>query len=146
MARLGRLSVVLALILAACGQVEPVLLAVGMPGCAYQGPASMREGEVSLSLTLNGLGDVGAAVVALGDDNTYEELQTFLATDTPWEARPGWVAPVIELRLDDTEGLDGVEGTAQLDEGSYAVVCIDHPYDQEDSRATAASPLSVKPG
>lgn len=145
MARLARLSAVCLVTLAACGQVEPVLLAVGMPGCAYQGPASMREGEISLSLTLNGLSDVGAAVVELGNDNTYEELETFLATDTPWEDRPGWVVPIIELRLDDTEGRDGVEGTVDLDEGSYAVVCIEHPYDEEVSRATPASPLTVKP-
>ena len=43
-------------------------VAVSMPECVYRGSDSMREGTVSVSLTLNGVTDAGATLVLIEND------------------------------------------------------------------------------
>lgn len=132
---------------AACGQVDPVLLPVSMPECVYQGASSMHEGNARVSLTLNGLGSVALALVEITDDMTYDDLADHLETRAgSWETAPGWVATELELSLDDAQGLDGVDETVTLDPGSYALVCIDHPYGDGAVTARVAASLEVTPG
>lgn len=124
---------------AACGQVEPVLMPVSMPECIYQGPSSMSIGNASVSLTLNGIGDAGVALVRLVDDETHSDLEAHLATiGDRWADRPEWVTTVLELRLDSSQGLDGVDETMTLQAGSYAVVCIDHTGGDATARVSGA--------
>lgn len=122
----------LATLLVACGQVDPVLMPVSMPECIYQGPSSMREGSVRLSLTLNGMADAGVALVEIDQDHTPAALSDHLAGAAGWENAPSWVSTRAELHLDSASGRDGVDETVALTEGSYAVVCIDYSH-----RATA---------
>jgi hypothetical protein len=127
-----------------CGQVDPVIMTVAMPDCVYQGPISIMEGNVRLSLTLNGLGDAGAGLVRFTGEETYDSLVDHLGTVSDrWDDLSSRVEPVVELRLSDREGVDGVEETARLDAGRYAVICIDHPYDGSDATARPATSLEV---
>ncbi|MGH3649861.1 MAG: hypothetical protein ACRDU9_04060 [Acidimicrobiia bacterium] len=138
-ASLGALAV-----MAACGQVEPVLMPVSMPECIYQGVSSMEEGSARLSLTLNGLGEAGVALVRLTGEKTYDDLVEHLGSVSgAWDRRPDWVTTEIELRLDASQGLVGVEETRTLDEGAYAIVCIAYPYDGADAEVSPASALEV---
>lgn len=130
--------------LAACGQVEPVTLAVSMPDCVATVPSAMREGDASVSLTLNGLSDSGVALVRLDGERTHDDLTAHFERNNRWSSRPPWAVVVVELRLDAGQGLDGVEETVTLDEGSYAMVCIDHPYDAAEATARVAAPMEVK--
>lgn len=129
----------LSLFLAACGQVEPVLLSVSMPDCTYLGPVDMEPGDVSLSLTLNGLGNARVLLVELTDNHSYDDLEVQLASGG-WEDRPDWSRAMIDIELSDTQGIDGEEGTSTLHEGEFAVVCID----LSAGVARVASPLSVE--
>jgi len=127
-----------------CGQVDPVIMTVAMPDCVYQGPISIMEGNVRLSLTLNGLGDAGAGLVRFPGDETYDSLVDHLGkVSDRWDDLPSRVEPLVELRLSDREGVDGVEETTRLDAGRYAVICIDHPYDGSDAIARLATSLEV---
>ena len=142
-----RRSVILSLIMvsiAACGQVDPVVLAVSMPDCITQGPSAMRAGNLRLSLTLNGLADSGLALVELTGEEGYQDLVRHFEGADLWEDRPSWVSPLVELRLDPSQALDGVEETTRLEEGRYALVCIHHPYDGSSATARAAAPLEVE--
>lgn len=134
------------LTIVACGQVEPVLMHVTMPDCTYQGVAEMEEGEVSLSLSLNGLADAGAVLVELTSGHTFEDLETHLdSVSNELDDLPDWVVELISLRLADTEGRDGIEGSERLRAGSYAVLCIDYPYDDGAHTVSVAGPLEVSP-
>lgn len=144
MRRVPRLAAVLTLVVAACGQVEPVLAHVTMPDCTYQGATSMEEGEISLSLTLNGLADSGVVLAELADGNTYDDLANhFDAVSNELSELPAWVEPVIELRLSDFEGVEGVEESAGLEAGSYAMICVDYPYDGGTPLVRLATPFEV---
>ena len=132
--------VLVSLLLTACGQVEPVLLAVSMPDCTYRGATQMEPGEASLSLSLNGLGSARALLVELEDGRTYVELGAHLEQAGGWGDRPDWIRPVIDLGLSDVDGVDGREASSRLAAGDYAVVCID----LETGTARAASPLRVE--
>ena len=135
------------LVAVACGQVEPVLIHVTMPDCTYQGSREMSEGEVSLSLSLNGLADAGAVLAAIGEEHTYENLEAHLTdVSNELEDLPDWVEDVIDLRLSDAQALDGVEDTARVAAGTHALLCVDYPY--EDGRTptvSVAGPLEVGP-
>lgn len=140
-----RIAAALIPILAACGQVEPVLLHLSMPDCTYQGTTSMVEGEVSLSLSLNGLADAGARLVELTDENTYAELETHVEdVSADVDRLPEWIEDVIDLRLADFEGVDGVQGTDRVGPGSYALLCIDYPYDETAATVRLATPVEVR--
>jgi hypothetical protein len=128
------------LLLAACGQVEPVILAVSMPDCTYRGATQMEPGEASLSLSLNGLGSARALLVELEDGHTHVELSAHIDQTDGWEDRPEWIRPVIDLELSDADGVDGTEDSSRLAPGDYAVVCID----LETGTARTASPLHVE--
>lgn len=137
----GRLgSMLLATLLVACAQVDPVLMPVSMPDCVYPGPSSMHEGTVRLSLTLNGITDAGVALVELSANHTPADLADHFEIDAAWEHRPSWISVRAELRLDSAQGADGVDETVALREGSYAVVCIDYTH---DVAARVAGPLRV---
>lgn len=125
---------------AACGQVEPVILAVSMPECTYGGPVAMSEGEASLSLTLNGLGHSRVVVAELTDGHSYDELESHFDTLGDWSVRPEWLRTTMVVELSDAQGLAGAESSARLHEGEYAVVCIDLTTDM----VRAASPLQVR--
>lgn len=129
----------LSLSLAACGQVEPVLLSVSMPDCTYRGAATMEPGEANLSLTLNGLGSGRALLAELKDGRNFDELAAHFEQSEDWEERPDWLRLVIDLELSDADGVDGRAGQADLDVGNYAVICVD----LESGTAMAASPLLV---
>jgi hypothetical protein len=132
-------------ILAACGQVDPVLMHVTMPDCTYQGATSMVEGEVSLSLSLNGLADAGARLVELGGDHTYADLESHVDAVSPdLDDLPEWADDVIDLRLADFEGMEGVEAAARVGEGGYALLCIDYPYDRTEPTVRLATRLEVR--
>lgn len=132
-------------ILAACGQVDPVIMHVTMPDCTYQGATSMLEGEVSLSLSLNGLADAGARLVELTGDHTYADLKSHLEVVSPnLDELPEWADDVIDLRLADFEGKEGVEDTARVPDGDYALLCIDYPYDGGEPTVRLATPLEVR--
>ena len=133
-----------ALSVAACGQADPVVLAVSMPDCITQGPSAMRTGNVRVSLTLNGLADSGVALVELTGEEGYQDLVRHFEGADLWEDRPSWVSPLVELRLDPSQALDGVEETTHLDEGRYALVCIHHAYDGSPATARAAAPVDVR--
>jgi len=126
--------------LAACGQVEPVIVSVSMPECTYRGPALMKEGVVSLSLTLNGLGRARVVLVELEDGHEYNEVETRLEQSVDWDRPPEWLRPVIDLQLRDEQGVMGIEDTARLTTGQYAVVCVD----EGSGEARPASPLEVR--
>lgn len=132
--------VLVSLLLTACGQVEPVILAVSMPDCTYRGATRMVPGEASLSLSLNGLGSARALLVELEDGRTHVELGAHLEQTGGWEDRPDWIRPVIDLELSDADGVDGTEDSSRLAAGDYAVVCID----LETGAARTASPLHVE--
>jgi len=132
--------VLVSLLLTACGQVEPVILAVSMPDCTYRGATRMVPGEASLSLSLNGLGSARALLVELEDGRTHVELGAHLEQTGGWEDRPPWIRPVIDLELSDADGVDGTEDSSRLAAGDYAVVCID----LETGAARTASPLHVE--
>jgi hypothetical protein len=125
--------------LGACGQVEPVLLAVSMPECTFSGAATMEPGEASLSLSLNGLGSARALLLKLDEGRSYDELAAHFEENEAWEDRPVWLRPAIDLELSDTDGIDGIADNADLDAGDYAIVCVD----LEDGAARAASLLQV---
>ena len=136
-------SLVLGLTVAACGQVEPILMPVSMPECIYGGPSSMKEGTARLSLSLNGLGEAGVALIRLSGDKTYDDLVEHLGSlSGAWDRRPDWVTTEMELSLDDGQGLDGVEETRSLDEGDYAIVCFGYP-DGADAEVSPAAALEV---
>jgi hypothetical protein len=142
---LRRAGVVLAvLITTACGQVDPVLLTVAMPGCVYQGPPTMVAGDARVSLRLNGLGDAGVALVERGRQETHDDLVQYLETvDGSWSERPEWVSAVVELRVDGGQGSQGAQETVTLDPGTYSVVCLEH-RDDLDPLASAAASLEVR--
>lgn len=117
-----------------------MILAVSMPDCTYQGPVLIEEGEVSLSLTLNGLGESRVLVVELEEGHTFDELEAHLDESENWEDRPPWLRPVIDIELSDAQGIEGTSDTSRLGEGEYAVVCVD----QAMGEASAASPLRVR--
>jgi hypothetical protein len=130
-----------------CAQVDPVLAHVTMPDCTYQGTTSMVEGEVSLSLSLNGLVDAGASLVELNEDRTYEDLESHVEeVSADLDDLPAWVEGVIDLRLADFEGREGVEDTERVSEGSYAILCIDYPYDETEPTIRLTTPLEVRSG
>lgn len=145
MRRVPWIAAALILAVAACGQVEPVLAHVTMPDCTYQGANSMDEGEISLSLTLNGLANAGVMLGAIAEEHTYEELETHL-TEVSAElgSLPTWLEGVIDLRLSDAQALDGVEDTAHLRAGIYAVICVDYPYDGGEPLVRLATSLDVE--
>lgn len=128
------------LVLAGCGQVEPVLLKVSMPDCTYQGPSSMRAGEASLSLGLNGLGDARVLLVALTGGHSYQELSEEFDSNAEWAARPDWIEAVLDVELGDDQGVSGMEETTELTDGRYAIICVD----QTTGTAQTASPLEVR--
>lgn len=132
--RLAALAVVL---ISACGQVEPVTVAVSMPECVYRGSDSMREGTVSVSLTLNGVTDAGATLVLIENDHSYDDLVAEVARTGEV---PDWALPLVELELSHDDGLDGIEETRSLGEGVYALLCVD------DDGVRPASSLTVRPG
>lgn len=132
--RLAVLAVVLA---SACGQVEPVTVAVSMPDCVYRGSDRMREGTASVSLNLNGIADAAATLVLIDDGHTYQDLTEALRATG---GVPEWAEPVVELELSSDDGLDGIEETTTLSEGTYALLCVD------DSGMRPASSLVVLPG
>ncbi|HJQ76250.1 MAG TPA: hypothetical protein VJ948_03200 [Acidimicrobiia bacterium] len=146
MPRLGWLLAVLLMTPTACGQVEPVLVAVSMPDCAHQGATSMEEGEARLILTLNGLADVGLALVEITGDRDYQDLVEHLTTAPRWDRPPPWVTEVASLRIDGGIGVDSVEETLDLEEGLYAVVCLDHSSEEAGSLGQPAAPLLVRAG
>ena len=136
-------SLVLGLTVIACGQVEPILMPVSMPECIYGGPSSMKEGTARLSLSLNGLGEAGVALIRLSGDKTYDDLVEHLGSlSGAWDRRPDWVTTEMALSLDDGQGLDGVEETRSLDEGDYAIVCFGYP-DGADAEVSPAASLEV---
>jgi len=100
----------------------------------------MREGVVSLSLTLNGLGKARVLLVELEEDHTYDEVEAVFAEGPGWEGRPEWMQSVIDLELSDAQGVAGVAETSRLTEGQYAVVCVD----EISGDARPASPLEVR--
>lgn len=133
------------LTLTACGQVEPVIVAVGMPECSSSGVASMREGRLSLSLTLNGIAHSGVVLAELIEDHSYDDLEEHVATRSDlWEQRPEWVKVRAELELSTSEGIDSAEETIFVEEGDYAIVCIDHENETGTMRVEA--PLEVRAG
>lgn len=127
----GLMGLVLAV--AACGQIEPVLMTVSMPDCTYQGADEMQEGRARLSLTLNGIGEWGTALLRLEDDHTFDDFTETANENAELAAVPSWARSVIELRLSDEEGRDGVDSERVLDEGTYAVICI---YVPDEGAAT----------
>ncbi|MGD2060845.1 MAG: hypothetical protein PVF87_08280 [Acidimicrobiia bacterium] len=145
MRRVPWIAAVLIVILAACAQVEPVLLQVTMPDCTYMGETSIEEGEISLSLRLNGLADAGVLVAELSGEHAYGDLATHVEEISDELADlPTWAETVVDLRLSDSEGIDGVERSARLSEGDYAVICVDYPYDQGPPLVRLAAPLTVE--
>lgn len=145
MRRVPCIAAVLTLVVAACGQVEPVLAHVTMPDCTYQGATSMQEGEISLSLTLNGLANAGVVLAELDGDNTYDELANHIdAGSNGLSDLPTWVDEVIDLRLSDFEGVEGVESSAELVAGSYALICVDYPYEEGEPVVRLAAAVEVE--
>lgn len=142
MRHISRLLAVSVIVVTACGQVEPVLLRVGMPECSYQGPSTMSEGEASLSLTLNGLGRARVLLVELTEGHTYDELVSHFESSEEWLDRPDWIYPVLDVELDDAEGVDGKSEKLDLEAGEYAVVCVD----RDNETVEVASPLQVRDG
>lgn len=131
-----RLLSVSLLVVTACGQVEPVLLPVSMPECIAQGPDSMREGSVSVSLTVNGLGEARVDLLELTGGHSYEDLTDAVAVQGQV---PEWAIGVLSLELGPSEGVDGVSDEVRLDEGEYAIACLD------DAGVRIARSLLVKP-
>ena len=132
-------------LLVACGQVDPVVGALSMPDCTYQGPVAMEEGNVRVILTRNGLGNSGAALVEIGGDGTYADLEMHLRDISDrWDQRPAWLSTRLFLTLDDREAIDGVEDTTRLSEGSYALLCVDYPYDGDSAIVSTATPMMVE--
>lgn len=137
MRRIQRLAVFALVLVSACGQVEPVTVAVSMPDCVYRGAERMREGIASVSLTLNGIADVGATLVLVEEGRTYVELIDVL---TNTGEIPTWASPVVELEMSNDDGVDGVEETVSLEAGTYALLCVDN------SGVRPASSLTVREG
>jgi len=131
------LSAIIAL--AACGQVEPVILTVSMPDCTFRGATEMEPGVASLSLSLNGLGNARAMVVEIEDGHTFDELAAHFEQGGGWEGRPEWTRSVVDVALNATDGVDGTSDSAHLDQGDYAVVCVD----LETGTTRAVRPLLV---
>jgi hypothetical protein len=132
-----RLAVLAMVLVSACGQVEPVTVAVSMPDCVYRGADRMREGVASVSLTLNGIADVGATLVLIEEDRSYGELVDVVSNTG--EA-PTWARPVVELTLSNDDGVEGIEETISLPAGTYALLCVD------DNGVRPASSLTVTMG
>lgn len=144
MRRFPWIAAILIPIVAACGQVEPVLMHVTMPDCTHQGPTSMVDGELSLSLSLNGLVDAGARLVELTGDRTYSDLESHIdEVSADLSDLPPWAQEVIDLRLSASQGMDGVEDTARVAEGDYALLCVDYPYDDTEPGIRLATSLEV---
>lgn len=116
-----------------------------MPDCTYLGPTSIEKGEISLSLKLNGLSDAGVLLAELSGEHSYADLVTHIEeTSDELADLPTWVETVIDLRLSDFEGVDGIEGSARLFDSDYALICVDYPYDREPPVVRAAAPLTVE--
>lgn len=143
MPRLGWLLAIILSSLTACGQVEPVLVRVSMPDCAHQGATSMEEGEMSLILTLNGLGDAGLVLVELADDREYADIVEHLRENPRWSGPPSWTSEVTSLRIEGGIGIDSVEETLRLAAGRYALVCVDRST-EEGALAQPAAQLEVR--
>ena len=129
------LAAVTLCVLSACGQVEPVTMAVSMPDCVYQGQNQMLEGEVSVSLSLNGITQAGAVLAEIVGDHTYAELGEALEETGKI---PSWARTVVELALSSAEALEGVEEQVDLAQGLYALICVD------DSGVRTATSLVVR--
>jgi hypothetical protein len=119
---IGLLGLILSL--TACGQVEPVLMTVSMPDCTFAGTDSMEEGRARLGLTLNGIGEWGAALVALDRNHTFDDLVAENESSDTLNDLPSWARTVIELRLSEDDAVDGVDVERVLDPGGYAVICV----------------------
>lgn len=136
-----RLLAAIALLgLSACGQVEPVMVAITMPDCVHRGATSMSEGRMSLSLTLNGIADAAVILVEIPEGRSYSELEESLDDRRP----PSWATEITEVRLSSAQGVEGAVEEIALRAGDYAVVCVDDP-DGEALR-TGAYPLRVSDG
>ena len=141
MPRLTRPCALLTLLIAAsCGQVEPVLVGARMPDCAQIGSTEMREGRARVVLGLDGLADVGLYLVRLDEGTSHDDLVEHLDGGS---RLPSWSEVVVELRIDDPQGVGGVEEVVSLDRASYALVCADHAYGSQPA-LTVAGPLEVK--
>lgn len=131
-------------ILVGCGQVDPVLMPVSVPECIYGGPSAMEEGNARVSLNLNGIGDAGVVLVELASERTYADLERHFTNDGRWAGRPTWISGLLELRLDSSQGLDGLEETVELTAGNHAIVCLD--YSGDEAMARPAGRLVVEKG
>ena len=124
--------------LAACDQVEPAILTVSMPDCTFRGATEMEPGEASLSLSLNGLGEARAMIVEIEGDHTYDELVAHLEQGGASDGTPDWARPVIDVELSDIDGMGATADHADLEEGDYAVICVDL------ATGTARAPSSLQ--
>lgn len=125
--------------LAACGQVEPVILTVSMPDCTFRGATEMEPGVASLSLSLNGLGTGRVLVVEIEAGHTYDELAAHFEQGGGLDGTADWARPVIDVELSDTDGIGATAESNELGMGDYAVVCVD----LTTGTAMTASPLQV---
>lgn len=141
MPRLRRPCALLTLLIAAsCGQVEPVLVGARMPDCAQIGSTEMREGRARVVLGLDGLADVGLYLVRLDEGMSHDDLVEHLEESV---SLPAWASIVVTLEVEDPQGIEGTEEVVSLDRGSYAVVCVDHGY-EDAARLLLAGPLEVR--
>lgn len=142
--RTGLMSVVAALMVAGCGGDSGIPILMVNDLCQYDGPDQVDEGEVRLTLQRTGLGDYGAAVVALEGGHDPEELVThFEEVDSDWGARPDWVTVRHQLETRD-EDLTSDDHTGEtelisLPPGEHSVVCINF----SDGRAGVAATIDV---
>lgn len=133
--------------LAACGQVDPVVMSVGMVECVYQGPSSMEVGNARVTLTLHGLGRGGLSLVELADGKTHHDLSDHFETVSEvWDERPDWAESKGLLEVSDQEGVTADSRNFGMSPGAYAFVCIDYPYDGTEPTSRVAASLRVNSG
>lgn len=141
----GLACLVIALITPACGGEPgiPTLLVNDL--CEFDGPTSVDEGEVRLTLQRTGLGDYGAAVVSLAEGHVPDDLTDHFETvSSDWDDRPDWIEVdyLLETRDEDLTPEDHVGETTvmTLVPGEHTVVCINY----SDARSEVSETIEVR--
>jgi len=122
-------GIAIALVFAACGGDPEIPTLMVNDLCQFDGPSSVDEGQVRLTLQRTGLGDYGAAVVRFGDGRGTGDLIAHFETGSRyWDDRPDWidVSYILETRDEDLTRDDHTGETTlmSLDPGEHALVCI----------------------
>lgn len=118
------------LILVACSASDTSEMVVNANSCAHEGPETMIEGDIRVSVSMSGLGNAGVSIVRLDEEKTLADLVAYHEqTPDAVENPPGWIETQVTMRIGDRYAATGDSQTIALTPGEYVVLCLDYPYE-----------------